>query len=102
MKINTKQAIKDLAGKEIKDGKTQEVFTYGMALSNILIAAKEGGKMKMFNLAQKCFNDDLLEVDSADLELIKRTIESTDQYSILVSGQILETLSGLKEESKKQ
>jgi hypothetical protein len=101
MKINTKQAIKDLAGKEIKDGKTQEIFTYGMALSNILIGAKEGGKMKMFNLAQKCFNDDSVEVDTADLELIKKAVDGTDQYNILVTGQILETLSELKDTDKK-
>lgn len=90
MKINTKQAITDLAGKEIKspDG----VFAIGTALSNILIEAQEGGKMKLFILAQKLFNDKEVEVDEADLGIIRKAVENTKQYNNLVTGQLLQML----------
>lgn len=95
MKLNTKQAIKDLSGKEVKmpDG---AFFTVGAALSNILLEAKEGGKMKMFILAQSCYSKDSVEVDEADLNLIKSAVEAAGQYNNLVTGQLLQILSDLK------
>jgi hypothetical protein len=96
MKLNTKQAIKDLLGKDIKA--PEGVFTVGTALSNILVEAKEGGKMKMFILAQSCVSKDSIQLDSADLILIKNAVENTSNYNNLVTGQLLQILEDLKED----
>jgi|15BtaG_2_1085339.scaffolds.fasta_scaffold00340_17 hypothetical protein len=101
MQLNTAEAIKDLSGKKILKGKTEEAFTIGSALSNILLDAKEGGKMKLFILAQKCFEEKKVELDGADISIIKQAVEKTDQYNALVSGQILQILENLKETDKK-
>lgn len=98
MKINTKQGIKDLAGKDIANGK-DGIFTVGLALSNILLDAKTGGRMKLFILAQKCFDAKEIEVDNADLQLIKDSVEKTEQYNNLVNGQLLQILNEIKKES---
>ena len=81
MKIDTKKAIKDLAGKNIKF--EAGFFTIGKALSNILLEAKEGGKMKMFSLAQKCHDEKVIDVDDADLAILKTAVENTQQYITL-------------------
>lgn len=99
MKIKTKEPIKDLAGKDIPNGK-DGFFTVGTALSNIMLDAREGGKMKLFILAQKFFNNDEVDVDDADLGIIKQAVEKTDQYNNLVNGQLLQILSNLKTSEK--
>lgn len=99
MKINTKITIKDLAGNPIPTGKDEKSgdFTVGMALSNILVDTTKGGKMKLFILAQKIYSDEEVEVDEADLAIIKSAVEETENYNNLVNGQILQILSGLKD-----
>lgn len=96
MKINTQMKLKDLKGKDL-----EPEALLGDALSNILLAAKEGGKAKIFALAIKCSNDKVVDVDSSDLALIKTVVEKHEPgYTILVTGQILEILESLKEEKK--
>jgi len=104
MKIKTNETIKDLKGKGIKmpskdnlDKDSKEDFTVGEALSNILVAHKAGGKMKMYILAQKCATQKEFDVDKADLSLIKEAVENTAQYNNLVNGQLLVMLDGVKE-----
>ena len=96
MKLNTQTAILDLSGKEIpyQDG----IFTVGIALSNILSEAKEGGKMKLFILAQKLFTEKSIEIDTADLQIIKGAVEATAQYNNIITGQLLVFLDTIKED----
>lgn len=95
MKIQTKTPIKDLAGDVIPSGKDGN-FTVGIALSNILLDATQGGKMKLFILAQKIYSDAEVDVDGADLAIIKTAVETTENYNNLVNGQLLQMLSNLK------
>lgn len=96
MKIQSKQPLKDLAGKDIPspDG----VFTIGKALANILADAKEGGKAKLFILATKFFNEEDVEVDVSDLNLIKQAVKNTSMYNNLVNGQLEIFLEEIKED----
>lgn len=91
MKINTQTSIKNLDGKDIKDG--EKFFTIGKALSEIMVSAEVGGKMKCFVLAQKFFNDKEVDLDEADKELVKSAIEATKLYNNLVTGQLLVILT---------
>lgn len=100
MLINTKIVLKDLAGKEIKNS-DDEVFTLGQALSNIVVGAKEGGKMKLFLLGTKLYQNGKVEVDSADLSLLKNVVKSTEVYGVLVAGQVEMLLEDVKDTSTK-
>lgn len=87
MKINLKETIKSLKGEAIlKDDKTE--FTVGEALANVLISAQIGGKMKLFILAQKMFNDNSIELDNADFSLVKKMVADSNSYGALVLGQL--------------
>ena len=100
MKINTHTAIKNIKGADLKDGDTEKFFTVGTALSEILVASKMGGKMKCFVLAQKFYNDKEVELDEADKELVKSTVEATELYNNLVNGQLLILLTETPKEVK--
>lgn len=90
MKINTKNKLKDLAGKEID-------LTVGEAIGEILAASETGGKMKLFILAQKFYQStEPIEVDKSDLELVKKTIEESKTYKPIVSGQLLVIIEDVK------
>lgn len=91
MKIQAKNKIKGLDGKELD-------LTIGQAISNILVSSETGGKMKLFVLAQKFYNDEIVDVDSADLDLVKTSIESSKVYTALVSGQLLVLIDEVKSE----
>jgi len=97
MKIKTQTTIKTLKGEDIKDGE-DKFFTIGKAMSEIIISSKIGGKMKCFSLAQKFYNDKEVDLDQADMVLVKNLVESTDMYNNLVTGQLLVILS---EDTKK-
>jgi len=94
-KIETKKAIVNLNGEEFKNG--EEVFTIGHALANILLANEAGGKMKLYALAQKFWNDEEVELDAADLSLVKKAVETTKSYGALVAGQLGIYLEGLND-----
>jgi hypothetical protein len=87
MKINLKQELKDLSGEVLKVG--DETLTVGKALANIVVSAEQGGKMKLFILGTNLYTKEELEVDSADLNLIKDCVKTTKVYGgSLVSGQL--------------
>lgn len=95
MKIQAKNKIKGLDGKDLD-------LTVGQAISNILVSSETGGKMKLFVLAQKFYNDNVVDIDAADVELTKNTIESSKVYTALVSGQLLVLIDSLKDEDKQK
>lgn len=100
MKIKTNTTIKDLKGVTLKneDGEV----TLGEVLSNVLLADKSGGKMKMFVLAEKLFKSKEIELDDADFSLIKGSVEKSEIYGNLVLGQTLLILEGIKKEGDKK
>jgi hypothetical protein len=100
-KIITTSPILDLSGKPIKGSLDPEkgmegFFTIGEAVSTMLVGAQEGGKMKLFILAQKFYNEPEIELDSADLSLVRGAVEKSTTYNALVIGQILVLLDSLK------
>jgi hypothetical protein len=103
MQIKANEPVKNLKGEPLKTGKDNDVFTVGMAIAEVLLAAKQGGKMKMFILAEKFYKNKTVEIDSADLALVKDAVEKADPMTVsnLISGQILVMLDSLKEEKGK-
>jgi len=86
MKILTQTVLKDLSGKEILD-ENKKGFTLGQALGNICVSSKEEGKMKLYILGTKLFQDKDVEVDDADLNLLKNVVKKTEVYEALIAGQ---------------
>lgn len=99
MQINTSQPLLNMAGKSLQTQEEEGVlvnYTLGKGIADILLAAKNGGKMKMFILAEKCYKNSNLEVDEADLSLIKSAVENTEILNNLYTGQILKLLEEVK------
>ena len=99
MKISTQTKLKNFIGETLKDN--NEDVTIGKAIANILISSEEKGKMKLFVLAQKFYNDENVELDNSDFELVKKTVGETKIYNALVAGQVELFLSELKNETAK-
>lgn len=100
MQINTKIILKNLKGICLEN-EEKEPFTMGEAISNILLYDKAGGKMKCFILAEKMYKNKSVEIDEADLSLIKESIQRTELYNNIVNGQLLTFIEELKESKKK-
>ncbi len=88
MKIDLKKKIVNLADTPITIGDTNDVLTLGIALSNILVSSKEGGKMKLYVLAQKFYKDKSIELDESDMNLVKNAVKASEAYNTLIVGQV--------------
>ena len=88
MKIDLKQTIKTLQGSPLKNDSGKE-FTLGEALANMLSASEEQGKMKLYILATKFYEQESIDLDASDLALVKKVVASSRAYSgSLIQGQV--------------
>ncbi len=94
MVIKTNAVLVDLKGNELKQG--PDNFTVGEALGLILTNAQEQGKFKLYTLAKKFTTDESVDLDVADLALVKRLVEADKSLNTLVDGQLLDILEGLE------
>ena len=94
MKINTKIVLKNIKGENLKN--EDKDFTLGEALSNVVVNAKEGGKMKLYILGTKLYQEVEVEVDDADLNLLKSVVKSSEVYNALILGQCEMLLEEIK------
>jgi hypothetical protein len=93
--IQTKEVLINFKGEDLKT-ENNASLTIGEALSNIVLSNKEGGKLKCFSLAQRLFTEPFVEVDDADFKLIEDAVLNTEIYGVIVSGQLLSILGGIK------
>jgi hypothetical protein len=102
MKILTTTVIKTLKGEPFKDG--TDDLTVGVAIANILSFDEAGGRHKTYVLSKKFMDaGDVVEVDSADLAIIKKACETTKFYQTsAVTGFIIEVLENVKDPSEKK
>lgn len=87
MKLDLKKTINSLDGKPLKDAEGVEV-TVGGVLANVVLGAKQEGKMRLYNLAQKFYNDESITLEAPDLALVKKAVQENESFSALVLGQI--------------
>jgi hypothetical protein len=96
MKIDTSRKISNLRGEPYKTSEGDEL-TLGAVCAEALATHNVGGKMKAYSLAHRCFGTKgELEVDQADLTLIKGAVEACSTYNNLITGQALEMLAEAK------
>lgn len=96
MKIQTQIKLKGLDGKEFENE-----LTLGQALGNILSSSEEGGKMKLYILGSKLYQEKEVEVDESDLNLIKNAVKGTKIYTALIAGQCEKLLGEIENEKDK-
>jgi hypothetical protein len=89
MKLNTKIALKNFKGEDIKIEK--EVITVSIVLSNILASTQENPQKSWF-LGKEIATKDEVTLKAEDIVFIKKQIESNKQYTALITGQIIEML----------
>lgn len=102
MKLKTNTVLKSLKGEAFKDG--ADDLTVGIALSNILDYDKDktGGKYKLFILAKKLMESKEIDIDAADLGILKKAVDSTEAYrSNILLGSLIEVLDGVKDKKDK-
>jgi len=93
MKIKLGEVLKAFDDTAIV-GFDSKPLTVGKAIANILIAPRQGGayemdKIKLYILAQKCYNDKEIDMDESDLAKVKKMVETDANYGPLVTGKIL-------------
>jgi hypothetical protein len=98
MKYNAKKEIVDFDGNKIVIN--EKIQTHGMFIANSLVGHKSNDALKCYILAQKFYQDQTVEVDMADVVLIKNALKASTLNN-LVQGQILIELEDLKEDENK-
>ena len=89
MKLNLNFPIKGLNGQPLKDHEDKEINA-GQLLANQIASKPTGDVMKLFGWAQKLYNKEALSLDKSDEKTLRELIETNDQLTILVKGQLLE------------
>lgn len=100
MKIKSSQVLKNLLGKNIKNDDDSD-YKVGQGIGDALLRTDRGNKMKNFILARKFYEEDEVNVDSADLKHIVEVVEN-DKGMTIVNGQILELIEKWKMEPKEK
>ena len=88
MKIESAKQLKTLKGEVYKTSEGTDL-TLGGVIAESLATSDIAGKMKSYVLAHKFYNDKEVEVDAADLAIIKKSVEACKSYNNLILGQVL-------------
>lgn len=94
MKIKTGEKVLTLKGEAYQQN--DQDLLVGHVIAEALAGDRTGGKMKMFLLAQKAYSEAELEVDQADMTLIKKSVEECTSYNNVIIGQVLAKLEEVK------
>ena len=89
MKLNLNFPIKGLDGQPLKDKDNKEIFACQL-LANQIANRPNGDVLKLFGWAQKLYNKVPLSLDKSDEKTLRELIETNEQMTILVKGQLLE------------
>ena len=94
MKINANKGVTLLDGKTpLKQNDVD--LTIGVAIATALVNS-DGEPIKTYELAKKFNDGGTIEVDTADLKLVKAAVTKYPNYNALVKGQVLVMLEGVK------
>jgi hypothetical protein len=99
MLVNVNQVLKTLDGQTMKDndGKGNAIdATVKMAIVNAVLSPveRESGidKVKKFNLAQKIYGSDEIDLTAEEISLIKERVGDT--FAPIIVGQVWNILEG--------
>lgn len=95
MQIDSKKQLLTLTGKTYETPE-KEPLTLGMVIAEALASSETAGKMKSYILAKKFYDQTSVEIDAADLSVIKKSVEACRSYNNLILGQTLSLLEEIK------
>ena len=85
MRLDLRRPIVGLDGKEV----TAEGDVAAYAAKILAESNNHERSIKLFEIAQKLFQDGSIEVDIEDYDLLEKTIKSSKNYANIVVAQIL-------------
>lgn len=96
MKVNLTIGVKDLAGKEVKDGANAPILLNKYLANHIINEEAKENIMQRFELAMKINSaNGEVEIAESEKEIIKKTCES-GRMTILFAAQILSIINNAK------
>lgn len=84
MKLNFNFPISDLDGNEIPES------NLGKTIANVLVSARDGDALKLWDIALKLQKGTELDLDTSDTQMLKDRIKNADSITILVKAQALQ------------
>lgn len=87
MKVDLSAFILGLDGKKAGD------HTLGKILAGDLVSTADGPAIKFYDWAVKLYDGGVIEVDAADLEVLKKRVESSQGLTVLTKAQLLKALN---------
>lgn len=84
MKLNFNFPISDLDGNEIPES------NLGKTIANVLVSARDGDALKLWDIALKLQKGTELDLDTSDTQMLKDRIKNADTITVLVKAQALQ------------
>jgi len=85
MRLNLNKSLLDLSGKEFING------NIGKIVANSLASTPDKKHyLKFFGWAQKLYDGETIDIDKADLKLLKEFIENNPDFTVLLVAQTME------------
>lgn len=86
MKLNLDKNLLSLGGEPLEGGNMAKI------LANTLANSSQGNVIKFYDWAVRLYNEGEIEVDRADMSVLKQVIESNQNLTILAKAQLLAEL----------
>lgn len=69
----------------------------GKTLANLLAGLNKGNSYKLYDWAQKVYNNEKLEIDKTDSEILEALIEASEFLTVLGKVQLLDVIKKSKQ-----
>lgn len=89
--VNLNVPFIGLDGQELRD-QAGELTNAGKTLANSLAGSTKGDILKSWSLAQRLYAGEEMELDPADIQLLKDFVTNSDGFTVLAKAQIIEKL----------
>ncbi|MBT6045792.1 MAG: hypothetical protein HOG49_03120 [Candidatus Scalindua sp.] len=88
-KLNFDKVLVDLEGKAILEAGKE--INLKQLVSNLLLQAREGDAIKLYDWAGKIYKDGLIEIDDSDIKKLTEILNKA-QLPVITKAQILKVL----------
>lgn len=101
MKLDFNTPLLDLKEKIVKNPDGSEVLLNELLANGLVATTGKENIIKIFDWALAIQKTGILELDRTDQDLLKRTIENSDNFSVLGKGRLLGILEKKQPEKVK-
>jgi hypothetical protein len=101
MKLDLNFTLKGFDGKEMESEAAESINAAQVLATQLYSAREASNPVKYFDWALKLYNKQTLEVDSSDLEELKKFVKTHKSLFVIAQAQILKALSSLESDGDK-